>query len=117
MKPEFNDIDVSEAGELTEGVEVEPDLPPEYCHYRDEGCELADSCLHCPMPQCVYDRPRGRQRWLKKLRAKEMARLFTSKGKGTREMAEMFGVTQRTVQRVLKIARDESKMKGATKHE
>ena len=24
------------------------DLRPEFCHYRDEGCDLAKSCLNCP---------------------------------------------------------------------
>ena len=24
------------------------DLRPEFCQYRDEGCELAGSCLNCP---------------------------------------------------------------------
>ncbi len=118
MRPELSDIDTCEPELLIEGVtEIESDLPPEYCHYRDEGCELADSCLHCPLPQCIYDQPRGRQRWLKKLRAKEMARLFTTKDKGIKELAEMFGVSQRTVQRALKIDRDELAMRGATKNE
>jgi len=39
----------------------DPDLKPEYCHYKDEGCEYARSCLECPYPQCLYDEPRGRQ--------------------------------------------------------
>ncbi len=116
MESELSEIDIGEREPLVE-TEVESDLPPEYCHYRDEGCELADSCLHCPLPQCIYDQPRGRQRWLKKLRAKEMARLFTTKGKGIKELAEMFGVSQRTVQRALKVAQDELAMRGATKHE
>ena len=77
------------------------DLPPEYCHYHDEGCEFADSCLNCPLPMCVYDEPRGKQRFLKRQRAGEMARLFTE-GKGTRELAQIFGVSQRTIQRTLK---------------
>ena len=47
--------------EKEEDTENEPDLPPEYCHYRDEGCEFADSCLNCPFPQCIYDEPRGKQ--------------------------------------------------------
>ena len=34
--------------ELERTDEVELDLPPEYCHYRDEGCDLADSCLDLP---------------------------------------------------------------------
>ncbi|MFC1985388.1 helix-turn-helix domain-containing protein [Chloroflexota bacterium] len=88
--------------ELEETDEIELDLPPEYCHYRDEGCELSDSCLNCPLPKCIYDEPGGRQRWLKRLRAREMARLFTVEGKGVKELAEMFGVSQRTVQRALK---------------
>jgi hypothetical protein len=83
------------------------DLPPEYCHYRDEGCEFADSCLNCPFEKCIYDEPRGRQRYIKRLRAKEIARLFTTSGKGIKELALMFGLSQRTVQRALKRAKNE----------
>ena len=57
-----------------EASDVELDLPPEYCHYGDDGCEFADeflnrksSCLNCPFPKCVYDEPGGGQRWLKEL--------------------------------------------------
>ena len=81
---------------------TELDLPPEFCHYRDEGCELTGSCLNCPLPGCIYDQPRGRQRWLKKARDREMAKLFTTQGKGVKELALEFGVSQRTVQRALK---------------
>ena len=93
-------------------MELEPednelDLPPEYCHYRDKGCEFANSCLNCSLPQCIYEQPRGRQRWLKRLRAREMIRLFTNEGKKVKELAAMFGVSQRTVQRVLKRAKNE----------
>ncbi|MBI2857640.1 MAG: helix-turn-helix domain-containing protein [Chloroflexi bacterium] len=84
-----------------------PDPLPEFCHYHDNGCELASSCLNCPFPQCLYDQPRGRQHWLKKLRAREMAKLFASRGKDLKELADMFGVSRRTVQRALKIARAE----------
>ena len=80
----------------------EVDLPPEYCHYRDEGCEFASSCLNCPFARCVYDEHGGRQRHTKRLRNSEMARLFTKEGKGVRELALMFGISQRTVQRALK---------------
>jgi hypothetical protein len=79
----------------------ETDLPPEYCHYRDEGCEYAQSCLACPFPQCLWDEPRGRQRWLKELRNKEIKRLFTANWK-IKEMALLFGVSLRTIQRALK---------------
>ena len=89
-------------GDFTEDPEVELDLPPEYCHYRDEGCDLADSCLNCPFIRCIYDEAGGKQRWLKRLRAREMTRLFTTERKGVKELALMFGVSQRTGQRALK---------------
>jgi hypothetical protein len=77
------------------------DLKPEYCHYKDEGCEYAPSCLECPYPQCLYDEPRGRQQWLKELRNKEINRLFSA-GWKVKELALLFGVSQRTIQRALK---------------
>ncbi len=88
--------------ETEQANDVELDLPPEYCHYQDGGCDLADSCLSCPFPKCIYDQPGGRQRWLKRLRNREMVRLFSSAGKGVKELALMFGLSQRTVQRALK---------------
>jgi hypothetical protein len=79
---------------------VQRDLPPEFCHYRDEGCEYADSCLACPFQQCLYDEPRGRQRWLKDLRNREIKKLFNG-GWKISELAPLFGVSQRTIQRAL----------------
>ena len=77
------------------------DLPPEYLHYRDEGCELDDSCLNCHLPLCIYDEPRGKQHWLKDQRDGRIIKLF-SQGKRVSELAVMFGVSQRTIQRALK---------------
>ena len=91
----------AETDEKEEPNENAPDLPPEYCHYRDEGCEYADSCLNCPFPKCLYDEPRGRQRWLKEMRNREISRLFSG-GWGVSELAVLFGVSQRTIQRALK---------------
>ena len=79
----------------------EPDLKPEFCHYKDEGCEYAQSCLECSFPQCLYDEPRGRQRWLKELRNKEINKLFST-GWKAKELGLLFGVSQRTIQRALK---------------
>ncbi len=95
--------------EFEKANEAELDLPPEYCHYRDEGCDLAEYCLSCPFPGCVYDEHGGKQCWLKKLRAREMVRLFTGGGKGIGELAQIFGVSQRTVQRALKVTSTDSK--------
>ena len=97
---------------LEQTNEVELDLPPEYYHYRDEGCDLARTCLNCPFPRCIYDEPGGKQHWLKRLRAREMARLFTTEGKKIKELALMFDVSQRTVQRALKTALISSNERG-----
>jgi hypothetical protein len=82
-------------------TQYEVDLKPEYCHYRDEGCEYAKACLDCPFPQCLYDEPRGCQRWMKQTRDKEIKRLFNT-GKKVKELAIVFGVSQRTIQRALR---------------
>ncbi len=34
-------------------------LPPENCHYQEDGCELTSSCLKCPFPGCIYAVPRS----------------------------------------------------------
>ena len=96
-----DEISGAEQREGENGEENGPDLPPEYCRYRDEGCEYAKSCLRCPFPQCLYDEPRGRQRWMKGLRNREINRLFSG-GRKIKELALMFGVSQRTIQRALK---------------
>jgi hypothetical protein len=80
----------------------ELDVPPEYFHYRDEGCELGSSCLNCSLPKCIYDEPGGRRRWRKEQRDREIVRLFYSGGKGIKELALVFGISRRTVQRALK---------------
>lgn len=92
---------------MAERVDTELDLLPEHCRYQDEGCEFASACLNCPFPRCIYEGPRGRQHWLKESRDKEIVRLFTSEGKGVREMAQYFGISVRTVQRALKRVKDE----------
>jgi len=98
----------------SENPDDELDLPPEYCHYRDDGCEFADtylghksSCLNCPFAKCIYDEPRGRQRYIKGLRDKEIVRLFITQEKGIKELALIFGLSQRTIQRALKRAKNE----------
>ncbi len=92
---------------IAEDVADELDLPPEYCRYQDEGCELAASCLNCPFPRCVNEEPGGRQRWLKTLRDKAVVCQFLTNGKGVKELSLMFGISQRTVQRILKRVKNE----------
>jgi hypothetical protein len=96
------------AMELETTADTELDLPPEYCHYKDEGCELAESCLNCPFPRCIYDVPRGKQLLLKSRRNRQILRQFQEEGKGVKELAAAFGISRRTVQRVLKNYRNTS---------
>jgi transposase-like protein len=77
------------------------DLLPEEFPYRDEGCELAPSCLNCPLPRCVEEEPRGRQKFLKRRRAEKMWQL-KQQGKSAAEIAAIFQVSTRTVQRWLR---------------
>jgi len=92
--------------ELRDESDLPQDLPPEFSQYRDEGCDLAESCLSCPFEQCIYDEPGGKQHLVKDLRDKEIVRLFTAGQKGVKELSEMFNVSRRTVQRALKNSPD-----------
>ena len=84
------------------------DLPPEYCQYNDTGCEFSETCLNCPLPICVFDEPGGKRRFVKHNRAVEMAQLHNKAGKSVRELAVIFGVSTRTVQRALKSVRNKN---------
>ena len=77
-----------------------PDLPPEYCTYRDDGCDHAAACLECPFPHCLYDVPHGTQHWNTRSRNGGMARL-RREGWKVSELAVLYGVSERTVQRAL----------------
>jgi AraC-like DNA-binding protein len=62
---------------------------------------------------CVYDEPGGKQRFLKRRRALGMARLHRNENKTVGELAAIFGVSVRTVQRALKTVLGDRKGKGA----
>lgn len=98
---------VTENTDVPQPAGAEPDLPPECCRYRDDGCEFASSCLSCPFARCLYDEPGGRQHFTKGLRDKEILRLFSVEKQGVAELAAVFAISQRTVQRALKRAGDD----------
>ena len=93
--------------ELPENPNTTDALLPEQIRYKDEGCDLANSCLNCPYEECIYDKPGGKRRWKKNERSAEMIRLHIEEGKAVKELASMYGVSKRTVQRALKFARSE----------
>ena len=79
----------------------ELDLLPDDINWCDGGCEFFPSCLNCPLPKCVEDEPRGQQRLRMAARKRRMAELRRL-GKSVREIAGLFGVSIRTVQRAMK---------------
>jgi len=109
MELETEIIRLAEEDAFPEDPYDETDLLPEYCHYRDEGCEFADSCLNCPFASCIYDEPGGKQHFIKELQNTEIIRLYTQ-GKELEELATMFGISQRTVQRALKRSKNERRI-------
>ena len=101
---------------MTGENEIAADALPDYFDYRDEGCSLFPSCLRCPLPRCRYDEPAGGgkgRRPTKMLRDKEMLRQYSVMGKCVAELAEGFGVSRRTVQRIIRRASNEQHSKGS----
>ncbi len=81
------------------------DTLPELTAYRDEGCEVSPTCLECPLPRCKFDDPD----WYRRLRlasrdARVLEALRTERDRPA-ELARRFGVSVRTVQRIMKRAR------------
>ena len=64
--------------------------------YIDTGCEYSESCLSCYLPKCKYDYPNIE----KLLRDIEIIKQY-KEGKGRSELAELFGLSTRTIWRVL----------------
>jgi hypothetical protein len=72
---------------------------PEFLAYPDTGCEVAPSCLHCPLPVCVLDRfpqPRRHARQLRDRRLRGLA----AHGWSTARLARRFGLSGSQVRRI-----------------
>ena len=82
-------------------LELTEDRLLEEHEYRDEGCDLFPSCLNCPLPSCRYDQISGRRHRAKGLRDMQIMRLHSVNGKSVGELAKSFGVSKRTVYRII----------------
>ena len=80
---------------------VRADALPEQVEYRDQGCDLFPSCLHCPLPRCRYDEPGGARAMLNRIRDREMRRLRREHELPVDEIARRYRVSRRTVFRAL----------------
>jgi hypothetical protein len=76
-----------------------PDLRPEFCEFKDEGCQFAPSCLDCPYKHCVYDLTRGDSRFFRRIRNKEILKQFKA-GKQIDELKKLFKLDERTIFRI-----------------
>ncbi len=72
--------------------------------YADHGCSYAPSCLTCPFEVCRYDRGFAGNRVSKAMSRVDRDRQITmmrARGMQIEEIAEVFGVSGRTVARIL----------------
>jgi transposase-like protein len=79
---------------------VRGDSLPEVTRYRDDGCDIHPQCLTCPLPRCRYEDPGGLKGMLNGMRDREIVRM-RSQGIPIEDIADEFGVSRRTVFRVI----------------
>ena len=80
------------------------DALPEHTSYADTGCDIHVSCLTCPLPRCRYDEPGGARKLLSDERDRTILEL-RREGRPIGAIASRFGVSRRTVFRVLASSR------------
>ena len=85
------------------------DSLPEYTRYRDDGCSISVSCFSCPLPRCRYEEPGGLRAVMNETRDREMTQLRLE-GMSVEELAGHFGVSRRTVFRVIGGVKPESRV-------
>ena len=82
------------------GRKVRTDALPEHLEYRDSGCDLAPSCLRCPLVRCRYDEPGGARALLQSSRDEAVQRR-REEGAGIDGLAAEFALSRRSVFRIL----------------
>lgn len=65
-----------------------------------DGCEVAASCLNCPLPACRFESP-GRHYRQEMLRRNRNIRRARIRGRSVREIISHFGISRRTAFRAL----------------
>ena len=97
-------------------VAPSPFLPAEtgFDHYEDTGCEVAETCLGCPLPRCKFDDMAWYAKYRRMARDLQMIAVIQDEQLTVAEAAARFSVTKRTVFRVLKRCRDAMRELSAT---
>jgi hypothetical protein len=79
---------------------VRHDALPEFTRYRDDGCDISESCFTCPLPRCRYEEPGGLRSILNEQRDRQIIQL-RMEGVPVDALADRFGISRRTVFRVI----------------
>ena len=89
-----------------------PQDASEFYHYEDNGCEVSDSCLDCPLPLCRYDDPTWYQRNRRLARDFRIVHTMQRESLSIHETAKRFSITPRTVFRILQRCREATQGRG-----
>ncbi|MDA1279649.1 MAG: helix-turn-helix domain containing protein [Chloroflexi bacterium] len=89
-----------DAPTLTTLAPVRSDTLPENTRYKDDGCDVSDTCLNCPLPLCKYDDPGWLQRESRRTRDDEIFQLREERVP-VAEISRRFGISTRTVHRIV----------------
>lgn len=79
---------------------VRGDSLPERTGYHDDGCDIHPHCLTCPLPRCRYDEPGGLRGMINAARDRQIV-AFRTRGIAVDDIADRFGVSRRTIFRIL----------------
>lgn len=83
-----------------------PGPEPVFDPHEDIGCEVAPTCLHCPLPRCKFDDIAWYNKYRRMAQDLHMAAIIHDEGLSVAEAAARFAITRRTVFRVLNRCRD-----------
>jgi hypothetical protein len=84
------------------------DSMSEFYHYEDTGCEVSSACLNCPLPKCKYDDPTWYQKNRRIARDLKILTVMRNEELTVEDTAERFGVTVRTIFRIMRRCREDS---------
>jgi hypothetical protein len=73
---------------------------------QDDGCDVAVSCLACPLAQCRYDNPAFYQASLLQTRDAQVLEIQRREGLKPGALATRTGLGVRTIHRILARARE-----------
>ena len=79
---------------------------PSFYHYEDDGCEVAETCLECPLPRCKFDDMEWFGKYRRLARDLRITSIIDEEGLSVAVAAKRFSVTPRTVFRIINRSRE-----------